>query len=43
MRAEKPSIVKHLLLAEADWEVANIQWQSPLVLARTLARGEIQT
>ncbi|KAH7010499.1 hypothetical protein EDB80DRAFT_839820, partial [Ilyonectria destructans] len=39
IRAQKPSIVRLLLENDADWEMANISWQSPLRLATLIHEG----
>ena len=40
IRGHKITIVKHLLEAGADWNMANINWQTPLHLARLLDFGK---
>lgn len=40
IRQRKVAIVKHLLEAGADWNIANIHWQTPLHLARLSDLGE---
>ena len=39
IRARKPSIVRLLLGNDADWEMANANWQSPLRLATLVSEG----
>lgn len=40
IRARGPMLVDRLLKAGADWEIANNEWQSPLMLSRLMVEGK---